>query len=99
MSIRISCSQLLRNFIYENCFSAFWFFRSISECLLGLDHGLDTVVHILNEIFLRTSETSLVRDIVSSVIRFGVLSMDTTDLDVILISNSLELVHLFAEFW
>ena len=99
MSVRINCSQLLRNFIYENCFSAFWFFRSISECFFGLDHGLDTVVHILNEIFLRTAETSLVGDIVGSVGRLRVLTVDTTDLDVVLVSDLLESVLVLGELW
>ena len=74
---------------------------SLGGCkgLLGLNHGLDTIVHVLNEIFLRAAETSLVGDIVNSVSALRVLTVATADLDVVFISNSLELIHLRAEKW
>ena len=75
--------------------------RSLGGCkgLLGLNHGLDTIVHVLNEIFLRAAETSLVGDIVNSVSALRVLTVATTDLDVVFVSNSLELFLLRAEKW
>ena len=97
MSVRINCSQLLRNFIYENCFSAFWFFRSISECFFGLDHGLDTVVHILNEVLLGAAESTSVGDIEDAVAGVRVLTSATADLDVELIGNLFKLFHVLAK--
>ena len=75
--------------------------RSLGGCkgLLGLNHGLDTIVHVLNEIFLRAAETSLVGDIVNSVSALRVLTVATADLDVVFVSDSLELLHLRAEKW
>jgi len=53
----------------------------------------------LNELLLRTSESSLVGDIISSVIGLRVLTVDTSDLDVILIGDLLEFILLLSEFW
>jgi hypothetical protein len=53
----------------------------------------------LNKCFLRTSESSLVGDIISSVIGLRVLTVDTSDLDVILIGDLLEFILLLSEFW
>jgi hypothetical protein len=63
---------------------------SRSEGLLGVDHGLDTVVHVLDEVLFGAAESSLVGDVVNSVGGLGVLSVDTTDLDVVLVGDSLE---------
>ena len=68
-----------------------------SARFLGLDHGADTVNHILDEVFLGAAETSLVGDIVGAVVSLGVLTVDASDLDVVLVGNSLELVLLLAE--
>ncbi len=70
---------------------------SCSEGLLSLDHGLDTIVHVLDQLALGAAESALVRDIESAVIGLGVLSMDASDLDVELVSNCLELVHLLGK--
>ena len=63
-----------------------------SETFLGLDHGFDTVVHILNEINFGASESAEVRNIEDSVVSLSVLSVGATDLDVVLVSDCLELV-------
>ena len=46
---------------------------------------------------LGATETSLVGDVVGAVVGLGVLTVDASDLDVVLGSNSLELVLLLAE--
>ena len=70
-----------------------------SEFVLSFDHSVDSIDHILNEGGFTHTESSLVGDIVGSVIRLGVFSVDSSDLYVILIGNSLELVLLLAKFW
>ena len=60
---------------------------------------MNSVDHVLNELFLRSSESSEVGDVVSTVIRLTVLSVDTSDLYVIFVSDSLELVLLLGELW
>ena len=63
-----------------------------SEFLLGVDHGFDTVVHVLDEIDLGTTESTEVGDVEDAVIRLGVLAVSATDLHVVLVGNGLELV-------
>ena len=70
-----------------------------SEGLFGLNHGLHAVVHVLDEVLLGAAETSLVGDVVGSVGGLGVLSVDTTDLDVVLISDLLESFLVGGELW
>ena len=70
---------------------------SCSERLLSLDHGLDTVVHVLDKLALGAAESALVRDIEGAIIGLGVLAVDASDLDVELVSDFLELVHLLGE--
>lgn len=60
---------------------------------------MDSINHILNELFLRSSESSLVRDVIGGVNSLGVLSMDSSDLDVVLVGNSLEFGHVLGELW
>ena len=67
--------------------------RSGKLFLFG-NHCLDAVVHILNEVNLGAAESSLVRDVVHVVGRLRVLAVDASDLDVVLVSNGLEFVHL-----
>jgi hypothetical protein len=68
-----------------------------SQSFLGCDHGLDTVVHVLNEFLLGAAEAALVRDVVGAVVGFSVLTMDTADLYVVLISDGLESRHVLGE--
>ena len=60
---------------------------------------MDTVDHILNEGGLTHTESSLVGDIVGTVIGFGVLSVDSSDLYVIFVSDSVELSFILSELW
>jgi len=69
------------------------------ESLLGGDHGLDSVVHVLDKVLLGATETSSVRDIKDSVRHVGGLSTGSTDLDVPLVSDSSELFHVLSEVW
>jgi len=68
-----------------------------SKFLLGSDHSLDTVVHVLDEVDLRAAESTEVGDVEDAVVGLGVLAVGTTDLDVVLVGDSLELVLRPAE--
>ena len=70
---------------------------SYSEFLLSLDHGLDTVVHILDKVDLGATESAEVGDVEDAVVGLSVLAVGTTDLDVILVSDGLELILSLAE--
>ena len=65
-------------------------FSSDAELELCSHHSLDTVVHILDEIFLATAETTLVRDVEDAIAGVGVLTVLATDLNVELVSDTLE---------
>jgi len=60
---------------------------------------MDTIDHILNKFFLRFTESSSVGDIESSIVGFGVLSMDTSDLYLIFVSDFVELAFLSHKLW
>jgi len=70
-----------------------------SESLLSGDHGLDTVIHVLNEVDLGSSESALVGDIEDTVVGLGVLTVGTSDIDVVLFSNGVELLLVASELW
>lgn len=70
---------------------------SRSESLLSLDHGLDSVVHVLDEIDLGATKAAQVRDVEDAVVGLGVLTVCTTDLDVVLVGDGLELLWLLAK--
>ncbi len=76
-----------------------WFgsFRSGTEDLFSFNHGFDSIIHILDKILFRTSEPSLVWDIKDEVIGFGVLTVGASDLNIILVSDWLELSHIFSK--
>ena len=63
-----------------------------SETFLGLNHGFDTIVHVLDEIDLGATESAEVGNIVDSVIALGVFAVGSADLDIVLVSDCLELV-------
>ena len=63
----------------------------------GFNHGLDTVVHVLDEILLRAAKSALVRDIKDAVRGIRVLSVGATDLDVVLIGDALEAIPVLHE--
>lgn len=70
---------------------------SCSEGLLSSDHGFDTIVHILDELNLVSTESSHVGDIEDTIVSLGVLTVDSSDLDKVLVGDSLELLFNFAK--
>lgn len=68
-----------------------------SESLLSLDEGTDTVDHILDELLLRETKSSLVGDVEDARASVGVLTVDTTGLALILVADLVELIHVLAE--
>jgi len=70
-----------------------------SQALFGLDHGFDTIVHILDEFNLVSSESSQVGDIEDTIVSLGVLSVDTSDLYVIFVSDRLMEIWVLHELW
>lgn len=72
---------------------------SDSELLLSGAHGLHSVKHILDEVDFRATKSAEVGNIVRAVVRFGVFSVNTADLDVVLVSDCLELVFFPGQFW
>ena len=71
--------------------------RVDSACLLGVNHGADAIDHILDEVLLGAAETSLVGDVVSAVVGLSVLTVDASNLDVVLVGDGVELVLLLAQ--
>ena len=67
--------------------------------LLSFDEGSDSVNHVLDELLLRSSESSLVGDIKDTVVGLSVLSVDTSDLDVVFVSNFVELILVLHQLW
>jgi len=57
--------------------------------LLG-NHSFDTVVHILNKLNFRETESSLVGDVINMISRFGVLTVNSANLNFETVSNCLE---------
>lgn len=53
----------------------------------------------MNEGLLRSSESSSVGDVESSIVGLSVLSVDSSDLDVVLVGDLLELLLLLHELW
>jgi len=70
---------------------------SCSECLLSVDKGMNSVNHVLHKLLLRSSESPSIRDIKDSIICLGMLTVDTTDLDEVLISDAVELIFVVHE--
>ena len=72
---------------------------SCSQGFLGSDHGFDTIIHILDELDLVSSESSQVGNIENTIISLGVLTVDTSDLYVIFIGNGLVEILGLHQFW
>lgn len=70
-----------------------------SKFFFLFNHGLDTIIHVLNKLSFASSESSLVGDIVNVVISFGVLTVGTSDLHVVLVCYCLENVCLLSKVW
>ena len=70
-----------------------WSSLSVGCSLKGhfsINHSFDTVVHVLDEVLLRTAKSALVGDIEDAVRGIRVLTTGATDLDVVLVSDTLE---------
>ena len=64
----------------------------VSETFLSLDHGFNTVVHVLDEVDFGTAKSAKVGNVEDAIVSLSVLSVGSTDLDVVLVSDCLELV-------
>ena len=60
---------------------------------------MNTIDHILDKLFLGFTESSSVGNIEDSVISFGVLSVDTSDLHLVFVSNFVESFLVLLELW
>jgi len=72
---------------------------SCSESLLSVDHGLDSIVHVLDEVDLRATKSTLVGDVKYAIVSLSVLSVSTSDVDIVFIGNCMELFLLLSELW
>mgnify|MGYP000323950432 FL=1 len=70
-----------------------------SQGFLGSDHGFNSVVHVLDKLNFVSSESSQVGDVEDAVVCFGVLSVDTSDLHVVLIGDGLMEVLVGHQLW
>ena len=70
-----------------------------SHGVLLIHEGLDTVDHVLDKLLLGFSESSSVRDIEDTIVGLSVLSVDTSDLDFILISHLIESCLISHQLW
>jgi hypothetical protein len=70
-----------------------------SQAFLGSDHGFNSIVHVLDKLDFVSSESSEVGDIEDTVVSFGVLSVDTSDLYVIFVSDGLVEFLVVHQFW
>jgi hypothetical protein len=70
-----------------------------SEFLLFLNEGMDSINHILDKSLLGSSKSSSVGNIENSIVSLGVLSVDTSDLDEVLVSDGVELFLLLHKLW
>jgi hypothetical protein len=62
-----------------------------SKFFLFCDHSFDTIVHILDEINFGSTESTFVGDVVDVVVSFSMLTVGTSNLDVEMIGDLLEL--------
>jgi len=58
-----------------------------SQSLLGSAHGLHAVVHVLDEVNFGTTQSAKVGNVVDTIVTFSVLSVGSTDLDIVLVSD------------
>jgi len=58
-----------------------------SQSLLGRDHGLHAVVHVLDEIDFGTTQSAKVGNVEDAIGALGVLTVGSTDLDIVLVSD------------
>ncbi len=62
----------------------------VAELELSSHHGLDTIVHVLDEVLLGAAESAPVGDVEDAIAGVGVLTAGATDLHVVLGSDLLE---------
>ena len=60
---------------------------------------MDSVDHVLDEVSLRLAESSSVGNVEDSVVGLRVLSVDTSDLHLVLVGNVVELLLLLHQLW
>jgi len=68
-----------------------------AESELGLDHSLDAIVHVLDEVALGTAQPTSVGDVEDAVGGVGVLTTGSTDLHVVLGGDAFEAGHVLHE--
>ena len=80
---------------FNCCITGCWSSSSSTKSFLSCDHSFNTVVHVLNQVFFGSSKSSSVRDIKNTIVSFGVLTMDSSDLNIVLVSDFVELLFVF----
>lgn len=58
-----------------------------SQSFLSMDHGFNAIIHVLNEVNFGASKSAEVGNVEDAIVSFGVLSVGSTDLDVVLVSD------------
>ena len=61
----------------------FFFNCTTTKFLLLGNHGLNSVVHVLNKVDFGSAESSLVGDVINVIGRFRVLTVDASNLQII----------------
>ena len=81
------------------------FIISDEGCLVQSQRGFllhksfDTIDHVLDELLLRLTESSLVGDIEDSIIGLSMLTVSTSDLDLVLVGDSVEGILITHQLW
>ena len=81
--------------------SGCWSSSSSTKCFLSSNHGFNSIVHVLDQVNFTSTKSSSVRNIENTIISFGMLSVNTSDLNIILISDFVELLFVlfFGKHW
>ena len=67
------------------------------EFFFFVDHCFYSIIHVLDKLSLASAKSSFIGNIIDVVIGFSVLTMCASNLNVILVCNCLENVHLFSK--
>jgi hypothetical protein len=86
---------VLHRFLKARCVKisgtfAFSLLGSCLELLLDSDHLVNASVHFLDERAFALAEAVAIGDVVGAVRGFGVLAVDASDLDIVLLRNTFE---------
>jgi len=77
-----------------------WFLLVLSgKTLLGFNHCLDTVVHILDQVLLGATKSPNVGYVIDMVISLCMFAVSTADLNEVLISDCFEFFLALAKEW